>query len=141
MYAIVDRPVAELEPSSRLLVWAMRSWVEAVGRRQCPGLVIGPAFAKQNMIASLKPFLRMMAGLNRGGLENLEFCRLACTHVSEHEAILLQLVSDAGGGEVLIVRDTLSMLVEEEYVGDLFEAVVRLGGGLGRASESQQVNR
>ncbi|PKB13524.1 hypothetical protein B0I00_3329 [Novosphingobium kunmingense] len=136
MYAFVDRPLAQLDAASRLLVWAMRSWVEAVGRRQCPGFVIGTAFARHNMIAGIQPFLRMMAGLNRGGLENLEFCRLACNHVSEHEAILLQLVSDARSQEVVSVRDTLSILVEEDYVGDLFEAVVRLGDGLGRASGS-----
>ena len=97
MYAFVDRPVSDLEPASQLLVWAMRNWVEAIGQKHCPGLVIGTTFARRNMIAGLQPFLRMMAVLNRGGLENFEFCRLACNHVSEHEAILLQLVDEARG--------------------------------------------
>lgn len=140
MYAFVDRPVSELSHEGQLLIWAMRSWVVSVGKKACPGTGIGKVFAGRNMIAALQPFLRMMALFNRGGLENFEFCQLACNHVSEHEAIFLQLVSDARSNEALIVRHTLSILVEEEFVGDLFEAIVTLSGALGRASEAPYLN-
>lgn len=79
MYAFVDRPVSQLDPANHLLVWAMRSWVEVVGQKQCPGHAIGAAFARRNMIAGLQPFLRMMAVLNRGGLENFESAALPAT--------------------------------------------------------------
>lgn len=63
MYAFVNRRVSQLDPANQFLVWAMRGWVEAVGQKQCPGQAIGAAFARQNMIAGLHPFLRMMAVL------------------------------------------------------------------------------
>lgn len=133
MYAFVDHPVSQLDPANQLLVWAMRGWVEAVGQKQCPGIAIGSAFARRNMITGLQPFLRMMAVLNRGGLENFEFCRLACNHVSEHEAILLQMIGEARGNYGASLRNTLSLLVDEEWVTALFETVLRLGNALGRA--------
>lgn len=132
MYAFVDRPVSKLDPASQLLVWAMRRWVEAVGQKQCPGHAIGAAFARRNMIAGLQPFLRMMAVLNRWGLENFEFCRLTCNHVSEHEAILLQVIGEARGNQAESLPSTLSMLVEEECVAMLFETVLTLGRILDR---------
>lgn len=130
MYAFVDRPVSALDPASQLLVWAMRSWVEAVGQKQCPGHAIGAALARRNMLAGLQLFLRMMAVLNRRGLENFEVCRLACNHVSEHEAILLQMIGAARGNHGASLRDTLSLLVDEECVVALFETVLRLGNAL-----------
>lgn len=130
MYAYVDRPASEIEPVSRLVLWAMRRWVALTGQRRCPATTIGAAFAGRNMIAALHPLLRMMALLNRGGLENFAFCRVACNHVSEHEAILLQLVDDAQAGRVMTLRGTIAMLVEDEFAGDLFEAVVALGGSM-----------
>ncbi|AMK21614.1 hypothetical protein [Sphingobium sp. TKS] len=133
MYAFVDRPVNDLEPGGRLLVWAMRSWVLSMGRKTCPGAVIGKAFLERNMIAGLQPFLRMMALFNRGGLENFEFCRLACNRVSEHEAILLQLVSEVRGDHAMNVRNTLPLLVEDEYSSDLFDSILAFGAALGRA--------
>lgn len=136
MYAFVDRPVSQLDLASQLLVWAMRGWVEAVGQKQCPGHAVGVAFARRNMIAGLQPFLRMMAVLNRGGLENFEFCRLACNHVSEHEAILLQMISEARGNQAVDLPGTLSLLVEEEYVAVLLETVLTLGKVLDRSGPS-----
>ena len=133
MYAFVDRPVSQLDPASQLLVWAMRSWVETVGQKQCPGHAIGAAFARRNMIAGLQPFLRMMAVLNRWGLENFEFCRLACNHISEHEAILLQMIGEARGNRAESLPGTLSLLVEEECVAVLFETILTLGKALDRA--------
>ena len=127
MYKYVDRPAAELDPTSRLVLGAMRTWVVQVGQGQCPGTSIGAAFAGRNMIAALHPLLRMMALLNRGGLDNFAFCRVACNHVSEHEAIFLQLMDDAQAGRAMSLRRAIAMLVEEEYVGELFDAVVALG--------------
>lgn len=133
MYAFIDRPVNDLDLGGRLLIWAMRSWVLSMAQKTCPGAVIGKAFLGRNMIAGLQPFLRMMALFNRGGLENFEFCRLACNRVSEHEAILLQLVSEVRDNQAMNVRNTLSLLVEDEFISDLLDALSALGAALDRA--------
>lgn len=136
MYAIVDRPVTQLDPADQILVWAMRSWVASVRRRQCPGSTLGPAFARHNMLGGLQPFLRMMATLNRGGLENFEFHHLACNRVSEHEAILLQALGQARSNQAANLASVLSLVVEEECIAVLLEATLTLGKVLDRAGFS-----
>lgn len=128
MYEFLDRPVTSLDPGGRFLVWSMRSWVRAMGDRLCPATVIGGAFAKWNLIRGLQPFLKMMTMFNRTGLETFHFCALPCNHVSEHEAIILSLVCSLRGDRPDALRDTLALLVEEESIGDLIEALTALGG-------------
>lgn len=127
MYEFLDRPVTSLDHGGRFLIWSMRSWVKAMGDRQCPGSVLGNAFARWNMIAGLQPFLRMMALFNRNGLETFQFCALACNHVSEHEAIILSLVCALRDSRPEMLRDTLALLIEEDSVGDLLAALSALG--------------
>lgn len=127
MYEFLDRPVTSLDHGGRFLIWSMRSWVKAMGDRQCPGSMLGNAFARWNMIAGLQPFLRMMAQFNRNGLETFQFCALACNHVSEHEAIILSLVCALRDSRPEMLRDTLTMLVEEDSVGDVLAALSALG--------------
>lgn len=132
MYDFVDRPVTSLDHGSRFLVWSMRSWVLAMADRQCPGGKIAGPFARWGMLPGLHPFLRMMALFNRHGLANFEFCALACNHVSEHEAIILQLVNP--GGRAGTERyDTLTLLVEEECLGDLIVAIAGLSSAIERS--------
>ena len=127
MYEFLDRPVTSLDHGGRFLVWSMRSWVKAMGERQCPGSALGGAFARWNMIGGLQPFLRMMALFNRNGLENFQFCALACNHVSEHEAIILSLVCALRESRPQALRDTLTLLIEEDSIGDLIGALSTLG--------------
>lgn len=127
MYEFLDRPVTSLDHGGRFLIWSMRSWVKATGERQCPGSVLGAAFARWNMIGGLQPFLRTMALLNRNGLETFHFCDLACNHVSEHEAIILSLVCSLRDARPQVLRDTLALLVEEESIGDLLGSLSALG--------------
>ncbi|MBX9645363.1 MAG: hypothetical protein K2W91_14860 [Novosphingobium sp.] len=133
MYDYLDRPVTSLDHGGRFLVWSTRSWVKAVGERQCPASAIARAFDKWNMVAGLQPFLRMMALFNRHGLENFQFCALQCNHVSEHEAIIIALVSASRGNGRIPVRGTLDLLVEEDAVGDLFASIASLGQAMALA--------
>lgn len=126
MYDFLDRPVTSLDHGARFLVWSTRSWVKAMCEKECPASVIAPAFAKWNMLQGLQPFLRMMALLNRHGLENFQFCALSCNHVSEHEAIIVSLARSLGVSQAASVRSTLDLLVEEEAVGDLILALSQL---------------
>jgi hypothetical protein len=127
MYDFLDRPVTGLDHGGRFLVWSMRSWVKAMGERQCPGTVLGGAFARWNMIAGLQLFLRMMSLFNRNGLETFQFCALACNHISEHEALILSLVCSLRDSRPDAVRDTLALLVEEDSIGDVLGALSALG--------------
>lgn len=134
MYDFLDRPVTGLDHGGRFLIWSMRSWVKAMGERQCPGGVLGAAFAHWHMIAGLQPFLRAMALFNRHGLATFQFCALACNHVSEHEAIILSLVCDLHDARPEALRDTLALLVEEDSIGELIAALSALGRCLDAAT-------
>ena len=134
MYEFLDRPVTSLDPGGRFLVWSMRSWVKAMGDRMCPATVVGGAFARWNMIRGLQPFLKMMTIFNRSGLETFHFCALPCNHVSEHEAIILSIVCLLRDSRPDSVRDTLALLVEEDSIGELIDALTALGGTLVEAA-------
>ena len=127
MYDFVDRPITSLDPGGRFLVWSMRSWVKSLDKNRCPAAAIGPAFAKWNMIKGLQPFHRAMLTFNARGLETFLFCALPCQHVSEHEAIILSLVCSLRDSRPQAVRDTLALLVEEDCIGDMLEALSTLG--------------
>lgn len=119
MYDFVDRPVTSLDAGGRFLVWSMRSWVKSLGGSHCPASAIANAFARWKMIGGLQHFHRMMLLLNRDGLEKLRFCSLACNKVSEHEAILLAIVSALAMDRSIQARDTIALLIAEDSVGDL----------------------
>lgn len=138
MYQFVDRPLASLDDGARFLVWAMRGWVAAIGTSRCPGTVIATPFARLNMLSGLQPFLRSMALLNRHGLEQMKFCSTRCTHVSEHEAILLSVACLMAEGRAAEAHASLSLIVEEEAAGDLFEAVDALTRAMGAAALSPE---
>lgn len=133
MYDFIDRPVTSLDHGGRFLVWAMRSWVKAMGERTCPATEIGTAFAQWNVITGLQPFLRLMALFNRHGLETFRFCALRCNHVSEHEALILSLVCSLRDARPETVRDTLMLLVEEDCVGDVLSATMILARSMEKA--------
>jgi hypothetical protein len=116
MYELIDRPVTDLDKGGRFLIWSMRSWVAATGARSCSVEALAPAFSKWRMLSGLQPFLRVMALLNRHGLDNFMFCALPCNHVSEHEAIIVSLLANCEHGPT-VVQGTLDLLVEEEAVG------------------------
>ena len=130
MYEFVDRPVTSLDKGCRFLIWSMRSWVLVASHRECPGQTLAPAFAQWKMVGGLQPFLRMMITLNRDSLEKLRFCSLSCNRVSEHEAILLSLFVDMADGQRLRVRDTISLLVSDDAVGDLLAAATALSASM-----------
>lgn len=127
MYQYVDRPLIALDEGSRFLVWSMRAWVTAVSRKHCPAQMLAPAFARWGMIGALQPFHRAMILLNRDGLETFAFCSLACPHVSEHEAVILELVTSLRDRGAAATRATLELLVAEERLGDMLDMLARLG--------------
>jgi hypothetical protein len=134
LYAFVDRPVTSLDMGCRFLIWSMRSWVAVVRGRTCPGPALAPAFAKWRMIAGLRPFLRLMLALDRGGLQDMQFCSLDCNRIGEHEAVLLSVFTALAGDDPATARDTLSLLIEPDSLGDCFGAAAEMTRALHDAS-------
>lgn len=130
MYQFVDRPLQSLDAGCRFLVWSMRTWVVSLGKKHCPAQSLAPAFAKWRMIAGLQPFHHAMTLFNRDGLETFAFCPLPCDHVSEHEALILELVSSLRERGAQPTRETLELLIAEDSVADVLEALSRLGSAL-----------
>jgi hypothetical protein len=133
MYEFLDRPVTGLDHGGRFLVWSMRSWVGAAGEKTCPANRLAPAFARWQMLSGFQPFLRMMALFNRYGLAELGFGALRCNHVSEHEAIILSLLASLRDGRRARLPATLAMLVDEDGIGGLIEALAQLGNAMDAA--------
>ncbi|SFF75764.1 hypothetical protein SAMN05518801_101284 [Novosphingobium sp. CF614] len=130
MYQYVDRPLNTLDEGCRFLVWSMRAWVTAIGHKRCPAQLLAPAFAKWQMIGGLQPFHRAMMLFNRDALETFAFCALTCPHVSEHEAVILELITSLRDRGAQATRETLEMVMAEESVGDMLETLARLGAAM-----------
>ncbi|MFC0685144.1 hypothetical protein [Novosphingobium clariflavum] len=130
MYQYVDRPLSTLDEGCRFLVWSMRAWVTTLSQRRCPAESLAPAFARWRMIGGLQPFHRAMLMFNRDALETFAFCPMACDHVSEHEAVILELVSSLRDRGAQATRETLELVVQEDAVGDLLETLSKLGAAM-----------
>lgn len=133
MYDFLDRPVTSLDHGGRFLIWSMRNWVRARINNTCPANALAKAFEKWSMLPGLHPFLRMMALLNRHGLANFEFCALNCNHISEHEAIILSLMGSLQDRPAGAIHATISLLVEEECIGDVVVVISEIRKAMDRA--------
>lgn len=130
MYAFIDRPVLSLDPGGRFLIWTVRTWVRAMTDARCPAAAVGPAFAKWNLMAAFAPFHRMLTVLNAHGRQTFAVAPVECRSVAEHEALFLTLVSSLEQRRPAVVQGTVALMVEEEHVPALLEAVATLGGAL-----------
>ncbi|CAN5384231.1 hypothetical protein BH10PSE12_BH10PSE12_35080 [soil metagenome] len=121
MYDFLDRRVAELDPGGRLLIWAMRLWMEAWGERRCPPARLRSTFRQWRVLPALPHFHMAMMLLARDGRETLPFAPCNCGRVSEGEALMLSLVRaaqdvpgrDLSGGDL---ETTLALVVTSESV-------------------------
>ncbi len=121
MYDYIDRPVTSLDHGGRFLVWAVRSWVTALGQEICPATVVGPAFARCRMIGGLAAFHRTMLLLNMHGLETMRFCSLGCNRVSEHEALVISLVRGMQMLRPEAIHGVVSCVIDEDQIPALIE--------------------
>jgi hypothetical protein len=133
MYQYVDRRLSTMDEGCRFLVWSMRAWVMAMGSRRCPAQTLAPVFARWRMIGGLQPFHRAMMLFNRDALETFGFCQIACDHVSEHEALVLELVTSLRDRGPTQTRATLELLIVEDSVGDVLETLSILGTAMAAA--------
>ncbi|MFD2135539.1 hypothetical protein ACFSLT_10545 [Novosphingobium resinovorum] len=71
-----------------------------------------------------------MVLLNRDALDTLAFCPMGCSHVSEHEAVILELITSLRDRGPTATRETLDLVVTEESVGDMLETLSKIGAAL-----------
>jgi hypothetical protein len=123
MYDLIDRPVAQLAPGGRFLLWAMRGWIQAATKGNCPPGALAPAFARHGVLPALPHLHIVLAELNRRATRQIAFAPLACQFVGDDEAVLLQICRDTVASPAR-ARATLAMLLEEEAVGPAFTALL-----------------
>lgn len=130
MYAFVDRPVESLGNSGRFLLWAMRGWVAAAERGQCPPQLLHRGFAAVDAAGALPDFHVAMALLGSDAVETLLLAPLPCLQISEDEAILLGLWRDFSLGNAANARATLALLAKGDSVGPIANAMRTATGRL-----------
>jgi len=123
MYAFVDRPVDSLCNSGRFLLWAMRGWVCAAERGQCPPQRLHRGFVAVNAAGALPDFHVAMALIGTDAVETLLLAPMPCLQISEDEAILLGLWCDISLGDVANARATLALLAEGDSAGPIAKAM------------------
>ena len=129
MYAFVDRPVESLSNAGRFLLWAMRGWVAAAERGQCPPQSLHRGFVAVAAARALPDFHIAMALLAGDAVRTMLLAPMPCLQISEDEAILLGLWRDISLGGDENARATLALLAEEDSVGPIAQA---MGAAIGR---------
>jgi hypothetical protein len=125
MYRYLDRPLATLGTPERLLVWAMRHWVQSISAGRCPCAALGPAFRKFGVDEAVGDFNIFMLVLNGKAQATIRFAPVCFGHVNDDEAKLLALY-DAGArnaGETVLRM--AEQLVRPDAVRNLATAVER----------------
>ena len=124
MYAFVDRPVENLCNGGRFLLWAMRGWVSAAERGQCPPQMLFRGFAAVDAAGALPDFHIAMALLGGDAVETLVLAPMPCLQISEDEAILLGLWRDFSLESANpTARGALALLAATDSVGPIANAM------------------
>lgn len=134
MYDFIDRPVTALNRGGRLLVWAMRQWVQAAQAGRCPCGDLRPTFESRGLGAVYPHFHGMMAVLNRHAVETMRFGAVDCARVSEHEALVISLIRAAQGEEKLRVGETAALIVGRQQYPYLLGPMAALAQALADAN-------
>jgi hypothetical protein len=123
MYRYLDRPVSELEPRDRLLLWSMRHWVRSTTTGRCPCVVLGPAFQDLEIADALPHFAMVMFTLNADARTRLRFATPCSPRVGDDEACLLSLFDAGTKSAPGLLRRLADQLVCFQAAGNLAAAV------------------
>jgi hypothetical protein len=126
MYDFIDRDTAQLDRGAQFLLWSMRTWVQAVEARNCPGPRLAPGFARSHVLSALAHFHGVMGHLSRDALQTMAFAPHCCRRVSEDEALLLSLFRAAQTEADDRLNETLAMLVTETSAAPLLASLSAL---------------
>jgi hypothetical protein len=109
--------------SGRFLLWAMRGWVCAAERGQCPPQRLHRGFVAVNAAGALPDFHVAMALIGSDAAETLLLAPMPCLQISEDEAILLGLWRDISLGDGANAHATLALLAEGDSAGPIAKAM------------------
>ncbi|WP_380855007.1 hypothetical protein [Sphingoaurantiacus capsulatus] len=123
VYDFLDQPVVKLSPGSRLLLWSLRAWADALARKTCPPAALAPAYAMHDMLPAVNDLNMAAALLNSNGRTKFMLAPLRACRVAEDEALLINLWRDVAAGEDARAKATLEACVDKSSVGPLLTAV------------------
>lgn len=126
MYDFIDRDIAQLDRGAQFLLWSMRTWVQAIEARQCPGPKLAPGFARWKILSALPHFHGVMGHLSRDALHTMAFAPHCCRRVSEDEALLLSLFRASNTDTDHRIGETLAMFVTESSAAPLLASLTAL---------------
>lgn len=133
MYQYLDRPVSGLAEGERVMVWAMRRWLDARRDGDCPLQPVGAMFAARRLLPALAPLDAAMTLLARHARQTLVFAPLRCRRVAEGEALLLGLLGGVLRESPGRSLTTASLIVGEAHADALVETLGRLAGAFAGA--------
>lgn len=123
LYDFLDQPVAKLCAGSRLLLWSLRAWADALARKSCPPAAIAPAYAMHQLLPAVNDLHMAAALLNSNGRTKFMLAPLRACRVSEDEALLIALWRDVASGDEPRARALLEACVDRSSVAPLMVAV------------------
>jgi len=130
VYDFLDRSVRDLDNDGRFLLWALRGWLHSTVKGNCPLNSLGRAFAGFNAAGILPDFHTTMALLSRRAAQCLRLAPMGCMRIGEHEALLLALWRDVGIGRRENVRATLALVVPDDTVAAVAQAMSRASAAM-----------
>lgn len=123
MYDMIDRPVTSLGNSGRFLLWALRGWAHALEKGTCPPVALSRGFASVGALQPLPDFHVAMSLLNRQGRDRIALAPLCCTHIVEHEAILMAVFRELALGRIEQARHIVVLLADSDAVSPIVRAL------------------
>lgn len=124
MYALIDRPVAELAVADRRLLEAMRAWVHALTLAGDPTGVIVHGFAAQGRADEAAAFDAAMRALDTGSTATITFQRPCHATVEEDEAVVLSLWHLIRDDRLSAATAAARMLVTPAHATGLIRAMM-----------------
>jgi len=123
LYDFLDQPVVKLCAGSRLLLWSLRAWADALGRKTCPPAAIAPAYAMHDMLPAVNDLHMAAALLNTNGRTKFMLAPLRACRVAEDEALLIALWRDIATGEEARAKAMLEQCADKSSVAGLLTAI------------------
>lgn len=126
MYAFVDRQLDELDEGGRFLLHAVRGWARERNGRRPPDAVLVPLFRQSGVKAAWPSFNLAMTIIAADALLPFRFAATRYDHVTDDEAIILQIFQSLQSGDVERVRETVALLVTPERRPVLLSALTQV---------------
>ncbi len=125
MYQFIDQPLTVLDSTSRFLLGAIRDAAAALAERRCLGAALGPGFGRLGLNEALPHFAIAMAVLAREANQTVVIAKANCCRVTEHEALLLTLLTAADARDEARVHATAKLLVDDEASANTLHRALR----------------